>query len=343
MPLDSLPLSVGFFCLGALAIWFAGGRLPETGNSLAGKLGISATAIGLFVLSIVTSLPELSVTLAAMLKEGAPNLAFGNIFGSNNFNITSIVVLELLVAGTFLHNVDSARYSRTCVYLLILTGLTGLGVLVGPHMSSPILPVLLFSVPIVAIFLHDSLTHRKVQAKVAAQTVARDESGGTAGVVLRFLFLSVVVVAGGFMIARGANGIASHEFPGGMTLGHTFVGTLLVAVATSMPEVSVAYAAVKRAGLEDMALGTILGSNMINILVFAVGAPLLALRFSRSAWAMISVSNLVSIAAALLLTLFVLVGIRSRSHRAGGVVARSMVFLAVPVYLVTLYLVYKGA
>jgi cation:H+ antiporter len=333
---------VGFFCLGAVAIWFAGGRLPETGNSLAGKLGISATAIGLFVLSIVTSLPELSVTLAAMLKEGAPNLAFGNIFGSNNFNITSIVVLELLVAGTFLHNVDRARYSRTCVYLLILTCLTGLGVLLGPRMSSPVLPVLLFSVPIIAIFLHDSLTHRKVQGEKTAETAARDEGGGTAGVVLHFLLLSAVVVAGGFMIAKGANGIASHEFPGGMTLGHTFVGTLLVAVATSMPEVSVAYAAVKKSGLEDMALGTILGSNMVNILVFAVGAPLLAFRFSQSAWAMISVSNLVSIAAALLLTLFVLVGIRSRSHRAGRAVARSMVVLAIPVYLITLYIVYRS-
>jgi len=334
---------VALFAVGAAAIWFGGGRLPETGNSLAGKLGISATAIGLFVLSIVTSLPELSVTLAAMLKEGAPDLAFGNIFGSNNFNITSIVVLELLVAGTFLHNVDRARYVRTCVYLLILTTLTGLGVLVGPRMSSPALPVLLFSVPVVAIFLHDSLTHRRLQGKRTADAVARDVSGGTVGVVLRFVLLSAVVVVGGFMIARGANGIASHEFPGGLTLGHTFVGTLLVAVATSMPEVSVAYAAVKRAGLEDMALGTILGSNVVNILVFAVGAPLLAFKFSRSAWAMISVSNLLSVAAALLLTLFVLVGILSRSHRAGRAVARSMVVLAVPVYLITLFLVYRSA
>ncbi len=343
MPLESLPVSVAFFVVGAAAIWLGGSRLPETGNSLAGKLGISATAIGLFVLSIVTSLPELSVTLAAMLKEGAPNLAFGNIFGSNNFNITSIVILELLVAGVFLHNVDRARYTRTCVYLLILTCIAGLGVFIGPRMSSPVLPVLLFSVPIVAIFLHDSLTHRKVQGKRTADAEARDVSGGTGGVALRFLLLSAVVVAGGFMIAKGANGIASYEFPGGMTLGHTFVGTLLVAVATSMPEVSVAYAAVKRAGLEDMAMGTILGSNMINILVFAVGAPLLAFRFSQSAWAVISVSNLVSVAAALLLTLFVLVGILSRSHRAGRAIARSMVILTVPVYLIALFLVYKSA
>ena len=343
MPLDSLPVSVAFFVVGAVAIWLGGSRLPETGNSLAAKLGISATAIGLFVLSIVTSLPELSVTLAAMLKEGAPDLAFGNIFGSNNFNITSIVILELLVAGAFLHNVDRARYVRTCIYLLVLTCVAGLGVFIGPRMSSPVLPVLLFSVPIVAIFLHDSLTHRNVQGKKTADAEARDVSGGTGRVVLRFLFLSAVVVAGGFMIAKGANGIASYEFSGGMTLGHTFVGTLLVAVATSMPEVSVAYAAVKKAGLEDMAMGTILGSNMINILVFAVGAPLLALRFSQSAWAVISVSNLVSVAAALLLTLFVLVGILSRSHRAGRAIARSMVFLAIPVYLIALFLVYRSA
>jgi len=341
LSLDSLPLSVAFFVVGVAAIWLGGGRLPEVGNSLARKLGISATAIGLFVLSIVTSLPQLSVTLAAMLKEGAPNLAFGNIFGSNNFNITSIVILELLVAGVFLHNVDRARYARTCVYLLILTCITGLGVFVGPRMSSPVLPVLLFSVPIVAIFLHDSLTHRKVQGKKTAE--ARDVSGGTRGVVLRFLLLSAAVVAGGFMIAKGANGIASYEFPGGMTLGHTFVGTLLVAIATSMPEVSVAYAAVKRGGLEDMAIGTILGSNMINVLVFAVGAPLLAFRFSQSAWAVISVSNLVSVAAALLLTLFVLIGILSRAHRAGKAIARSMVILTVPVYLIALFLVYKSA
>ncbi|MFH1689323.1 MAG: hypothetical protein ABIE42_03695 [Candidatus Eisenbacteria bacterium] len=338
-----LSLSVALFAVGAIAIWFGGGRLPETGNSLAGKLGISATAIGLFVLSIVTSLPELSVTLAAMLKERAPDLAFGNILGSNNFNITSIVVLELLVVGVFLHNVDSARYARTCVYLLILTCLAGLGVVFGRRIASPALTTLLFSVPIIVVFLHDLLTHRKVQRRSGATTGPREVGGGTSGIVLRFLALSAVVVVGGFMIASGANGIALYEFPGGLRLGHTFVGTLLVAVATSMPEVSVAYAAVRKSKLEDMALGTLLGSNTVNILVFAVGAPLMALRFSESAWTNISGSNLVSIAGAFVLTLFVLVGILSRSHRAGRAIAKTMVALMVPVYLLCLFLVYRNA
>jgi len=342
LPSDNLFWPVVLFVVGAAAIWFGGSRLPETGNKLAGKLGISATAIGLFVLSIVTSLPELSVTLAAMLKEGAPNLAFGNIFGSNNFNITSIVVLELLVTGVFLHNVDRERYTRTCLYLLGLTLVASLGVIFGRHIQSPLLTTLLFSVPIAAIFFYDSLIHGKVRGKAKPAARPVEVEGSTSGIVLRFLALSAVVVAGGFMIASGANGIAMYEFPGGLKLGHTFVGTLLVAIATSMPEVSVAFAAVRRAKLEDMALGTLLGSNAVNILVFAVGAPLMALRFSESAWTNISGVNLVSTAGAFLLTLFVLVGLRSRSHRAGMAVARTMVALMIPVYLLCLFLVYRG-
>jgi cation:H+ antiporter len=197
-------------------------------------------------------------------------------------------------------------------------------------------------VPIVAVFLFDAVSPRVARAEGPPPTEAREVAGSTSGIVRRFLGLSAVVVAGGFMIASGANGIALHEFSGGMRLGHTFVGTLLVAVATSMPEVSVAYGAVRRSKLEDMALGTILGSNAVNILVFAVGAPLMALRFSESAWANISLSNLVSVSGALVLTLFVLVGIQSRSHRAGRAIARTMVALMVPVYLLCLFLVYRG-
>jgi len=340
---------VGLFVVGAAAIWFGGGRLPEVGNSLAGKLGISATAIGLFVLSIVTSLPELSVTLAAMLKEEAPNLAFGNIFGSNNFNITSIAVLELLAAGVFLHTVDLRRYARTCVYLLIMTGIAGLGVVFGPMLPHPALPPLLFSLSIIAVYLHDSITHgrrgrreRARDGEGSAGRPAAGRGGGTARVAWTFAALSAVVVAGGFAIARGANGIAVHRFAGGLMLGRTFVGTLLVAVATSMPEVSVAYSAIRRKGLVDMALGTILGSNTLNITVFALTAPMLAFRFTGSAWGALDPFNIVSVATAVVLTVFVLVGIRSRSARIGVVLTRVLLGLSVPVYLIGLYLVYRG-
>lgn len=337
-------VSVVWFVLGVAAIWLCGGRLPEVGKRLSERLGISATALGLFILSIVTSLPELAVTLAAMLKEGAPDLALGNILGSNNFNLTSIVVLESISVGVFLHHVDEARYTRTCLFLLALTAIVGLGVGLGHRMPHPVLPVLAFSLPVVAIYALDSLLHRRESSSKRSGNTVRT-SGRTAPLALKFALLSAAVVAGGFAVAGGANGIATHPFQIGartLQLGQTFVGTLLVAVATSMPEVSVAYAAVRRAGSPDMALGTLLGSNTINVLVFAIGAPLFALRFSQSAWSAVSGSNLVSVVTALVLTLFVLAGVAGKGNRRGAVIARSLTILMVPVYLVGLYLVFRA-
>ncbi|MBN2564214.1 MAG: hypothetical protein JXB46_00725 [Candidatus Eisenbacteria bacterium] len=373
MAADSFPLSIVLFVLGVAAIWVGGSRLPETGKSLADRLGISVTALGLFVLSVVTSLPELAVTLWAMLGENAPDLAIGNILGSNNFNLTCLVGLELFYGGVLLHSVSWTRYIRTCVVLVAMTVAVGLGIAAGNMPGSPAVSVLLFGVPIVAVYIYDTMTHSGLMKRpVTAQArpilmaepsgigvpegaagqpagAVRSDASGEADrpvwdLVWKFLLLSSLVVLGGFLTARGANGIAIHPFgrPGApLVLGHTFVGTLLVAIATSMPEVSVAYSALRRAGSADMALGTLLGSNAVNILVFAIGTPLLLLRFSRSAWSAVSDANLVSVAGALVLTLLVMVGIAARRWRGGRLITRLAIILMLPVYLLCLALVYQ--
>jgi cation:H+ antiporter len=338
------------FALGVAAIWVGGSRLPETGKLLAECLGISATTLGLFVLSIVTSLPELAVTLWAMIGESAPDLALGNVIGSNNFNLTCIVALQVGFGGVLLHRVGSARYLRTCAALMAMTALVGVGIVAGGVRGPALGSVLLFGLPIVAVFVYDTVTHRNVMRKddtaESACDALRDNAGGAvqARLLLRFLLLTIAVVLGGFLTARGANGIAVHPFERlgePFILGHTFVGTLLVAVATSMPEVSVAYSAVRRASSPDMALGTLLGSNTINILVFVVGTPLLALRFSESAWRTVSDANLVSVSAALLMTLMVVIGIISRRWARGKMFGRATTMLLVPVYVVCVFLVYR--
>lgn len=338
------------FAAGVAAIWLGGSRLPETGKSLADHLGISASALGLFVLSIITSLPELAVTLWAMVGENAPDLALGNIIGSNNFNLTCIVALEAAFGGVLLHRVGSARYLRTCVVLLLMTTFVGLGILTGDIGVPALVHAMIFALPIVAVFVYDTMTHRGVmRANLPTgdiNSVRGDDATrkGLAGLTLRFALLAAAVVAGGFLTAKGANGIALHPFDRAgepFILGHTFVGSLLVAVATSMPEVSVAYSAVRRAASPDMALGTLLGSNAINILVFIAGTPLLALRFSESAWRTVSEVNLVSVSAALLMTLMVMVGIASRRWRGGELVGRVSTTLLIPVYVIFVFLVYR--
>jgi cation:H+ antiporter len=350
LPVDSFPVSVVLFILGVGAIWLGGSRLPETGKVLAERLGISATALGLFVLSIVTSLPELAVTLWAMLGEGAPDLALGNILGSNNFNITTIVALEIGFAGVFLHRVGSTRYLRTGVLLLAMTATVGLGILGGGLRVSPLFHVLIFGLPMAALFVYDTVTHRGVMAGAvlgAEERAAREDTesrDASRGLAFRFSLLAALVVIGGFLTARGANGIAVHPFDrvgAPLILGQTFVGTLLVAIATSMPEVSVAYSAVRRAGSPDMALGTLLGSNSINILVFTVGTPLMLLRFSRSAWSEVSDANSVSVLGGLVLTLLMMVGVAGRKWKRGALATRAATCLMLPVYALCLFLVYR--
>ena len=337
MPVRELAI----FAAAAVAIYASGSRLPVLGKGIATRLGVSASTLGLFVLALITSLPELSITLAALLRERAPDLALGNILGSNNFNITIIAFLELaFVGGGFLGAVHSRRYTRTCRLLLILTALVGAGVLAGRHLGHTILPTVLFGLPIVVIFFVEAsggnvpLEDEEGEDEIAA-------AGSTASLAVRFLFLAGVVVVAGFFMSRSANRIALFQFAmngRSVVLGQTFVGSLLVAVATSLPEVTVAFAAVRHAGSADIALGTLLGSNTINILLFALGAPLLLVGGGGSAWAGVSAVNLVNVVTALLLTSLVLSGIRA--GRGGGTVLgrRVLTGIMVPAYIVCLVL-----
>lgn len=339
-----LHVSVPVFLAAAAAIFWSGMRLPIHGERIAQRAGIGATTLGLFVLAVITSLPELAVTLAAMLGVRAPDLALGNILGSNNFNVTVLAFLPACLAGgTLLRQVDVGRYTRTCVLLLVLTGITGAGIWAGRLMPSGLAAVV-FSLLIVGIFLWELGSARRgialapEGAGVASNRVGADGVGA-------FVLYAAVVVAAGIFISRAGYEIARYEFrtdEGVFTLGRTFVGTLFVAVATSLPEVTVALGAVRKARSADMALGTLLGSNSINLVIFAIGAPFLMIDRGRSGWSEIPPIHMVNVATAILLTLVVLAGMRATAPPAGSRVARSATVALVPIYLVGLFIVYRG-
>jgi cation:H+ antiporter len=343
-------VEIALFVASAVVIIASGTRLPILGQRVAVRLGIGETALGLFVLAVVTSLPELSVTITAMLRERAPDLALGNVLGSNNFNATSIVFLEaLFVGGWFLGAVDSRRYSRTCWLLLGMTGAVGAGVLLEylwPSLLPSWVTALAFGALIVALFAWESKGGRGITLEDDIQTPAEGGEAGPAALA-GFVALSLLVIAGGYALAWTGRTIAEYEFQlNGTTfrLGQTFVGTLFVAIATSLPEVSVAYGALRKAKSTDIALGTLLGSNSFNILVFAIGAPLLMLRGDGlSAWTVVSPVNMVNVVTALVLTLIVLVGMSERWCGKPSWQPKLLAAFMVPIYLVSIYLVGRFA
>ncbi len=339
-----LHVSIPVFVAAAAAILLSGMRLPVLGERVARRAGIGATTFGLFVLAVITSLPELAVTLTAMLGVREPDLAMGNVLGSNNFNVMILAFLPAgLAGGALLRQVDVTRYTRTCLLLLVLTVITGAGIWIGKAMP-PGLAAVVFSLLIVGIFLWEVGSGGRGSALVA-EDPSRASSRSGSGDVAKFWLYAAVVVAAGVLVSRAGNEIAGHEFStarGAFTLGTTFVGTVFVAIATSLPEVTVAFGAVRRARSADMALGTLLGSNSINLVIFAIGAPFLTISGGRSGWSVVQPVHMVNVVTAVVLTLVVLAGMRATALDGRRRAARVATAVLVPIYLVGLFLVYRG-
>ncbi|MFH1502070.1 MAG: hypothetical protein ABIG03_03390 [Candidatus Eisenbacteria bacterium] len=348
---SSIAAPAAAFVVGAAIILLAGSRLPVLGKTLASHVGLDDTAAGLFVLAIITSLPEFAVTLSAM-KLGSADLALGNVLGSNNFNLTTAGFLCLVFGGRLLLRIDPRRYVRVGLLLVASTVVTAAGIVFGRSVGGGA-AVFAFSLPVLVLFVLEFRTAGPLEPLGALETGPALHGQPTIWTLAAFVVLAGIVVAAGILVSLAARLIAAHEFTtaaGPLVLGDTFVGTLLVAVSTSLPEVTVAYSAVRRAGSPDMALGTLLGSNSFNLLVFALGAPLmLAWTTGRgSAWSNLAEAggfaaapwvspNLVNAAVALVLTFLVLGALRSKRAVAAGVV---LAVLSIPVYVLGLYAVF---
>jgi cation:H+ antiporter len=325
-----------FFIFFAVCVYMAGRRLPVLGESIAARLGLSATTIGLFVLSIITSLPELVTTFAAVFLAGAPDMALANVLGSNNFNLTAIVALDLLYGSqAILVGVDH-KYcgSITVLVLISLAALAGIVLIPDIGFGWIGLP----SVIILVILVGGELIGRWSGYVGEASEATAPVTTTRATDALLFAGLSLIVVAAGLGLVTFAERIASTSmvlFGRTYVPGETLVGTALLAVSTSLPEVVVAVAAIRTVRSRNMAIGTLLGSNAFNLSIFC----LVDIAYSTSIWRLLGPANVVNAAVSATLGLIVLAGIKSNLGRRklGPLGTTSMALLVV--YLTGLFIV----
>ncbi|MCK5246072.1 sodium:calcium antiporter, partial [Candidatus Bipolaricaulota bacterium] len=123
------------FLLSATAIILAGIRLAPYGEAIGARTGIGQGWIGLLFLATLTSIPELTTTVTGSMID-APNIALGNAFGSNLFNVVIIAVLDVLLLGRgpFLLKVRSYHVLSGSVAVL-LTLVAALGLVIGSPMT----------------------------------------------------------------------------------------------------------------------------------------------------------------------------------------------------------------
>ncbi len=253
---------LGLFVLG-LVLLVAGAELLVRGASrLAARFGISALVIGLTVVAFGTSAPELAVSLKAGLA-GQPDIALGNVVGSNIFNVLFILGLAALIAPL----VVSQQLVRFDVPLLI--GVSGLLLVMALDGTISVFDGLLLIAGVVSYTAFAIGMSRRESAAMRAEYAREYGDGHSAG--RGHLPLQIaLIVAGLAMLVLGA-----HWLVGGavaiarlLGVGELVIGLTIVAAGTSLPEVATSIVAALR-GERDIAVGNVIGSNLFNILAIA--------------------------------------------------------------------------
>lgn len=266
MPLIQIWLQ---FALCALIITVAGLKLSRYGSIIAEKTGLSGTWIGLIMLASVTSLPELVTGVSAVTIADAPDIALGGVLGSLVFNLTILVVLDLLHRSAPIYTKAQQGHVLSAGFGVALIALTGFSLLLSPRVDGFAIGHVGFYTPliVVAYFIAMRALFGFEKRQLAAFT--EDQTQHFPDVTLRQAILGYSFAAA---IVSGAGAWLPFV---GEALAHaygwhsSFVGTLFVAAATSLPELVVTLAAL-RLGALDMAIANLLGSNLFDILIIAV-------------------------------------------------------------------------
>lgn len=250
----------------SLAIAGAGYFLARYGDVIAEKTNLGGTWIGIILLATVTSLPELTTGLSSVTVADAPNIAVGDLMGSCVFNLLLIAVLDFLYRKMPIYRKVSQGHILSAGFSLILIGIPVLALLAGDAVTLQIGHIGLYSPTIIVLYLVAIRSIYVQEKRTAIDATAENRYDGVSlrEAVIRYAMAGTVVVAAGLAMP-----FAAEELAQAMGWSQSFVGTLLVAVATSLPEAASTIGAL-RIGAVDLAIGNLFGSNLFNILILAI-------------------------------------------------------------------------
>jgi len=258
--------------LGGLGVLYFGAEWLVRGSSrLAASLGVSPIVVGLTVVSMGTSAPELMISVVASLG-GNPDLAIGNVMGSNLANVGLVLGISAIIRP--LH-VSARVVTREVPVMIVITALL-LPLIWNHHIGRLEGLALLTMLVAYLAFVLRTAKAEDPEAPGGEEKSPDEASGFSSGTITRALAFIVLGVAGlvlgAFAIRESAVALAEA-----MGISELVIGITLVSIGTSLPELATCVVAAWRRQA-DIAVGNILGSNVFNIAgvlgVTAIVAPL---------------------------------------------------------------------
>lgn len=226
------------------ADWLTNGAV-----GLATKLGISQIVIGLTIVAIGTSMPEFFVSVVSAIK-GTPDLAVGNIIGSNIFNVLLIVGVAAIVSPI---SIQRTTVRRDIPIAIIASIMLMVMMLDGTVSRMDALVLFVTFIAFIWITLRGS--------KNGLQEVSPKKVMGTAKSIFFILIGLVGLVLGSNIFVDNASSLAH-----GWGISDAVIGLTIVAGGTSLPELATSAVAARK-GDSGIAIGNVLGSNVFNILM----------------------------------------------------------------------------
>ncbi|MAR71899.1 MULTISPECIES: calcium/sodium antiporter [unclassified Halomonas] len=244
--------------LGLVGLLWSADRFVGAAAATAYRAGMSIMLVGMTIVSIGTSAPEIVVSVMASL-DGAPDLATGNALGSNIANIALVLGVTALVVPI------PVRFTIVRRELPLLLGATGLaGYALADGSLERLDAALLIALLVFSLWW-------LFRADEAEQEMADDIPGMALGKAIGWLVLTLaVMIASSRALVWGATELART-----FGVSELVIGLTVVAIGTSLPELAACVAsALKRH--HDLAIGNVIGSNLFNMLAVLPVPALLA-------------------------------------------------------------------
>ena len=249
MPDSSLMLNILYFILGIAGLVIGGEMLVKGSSRLAKGLGISPIIIGLTVVAFGTSSPEFVVCLTAALQ-GASDITIGNIVGSNIANIALILGVAAVIKPISIHDSITKVQVPFMIFLTLMVFIIALNNYIGRAEGL----IIFLALPLLIFYSYYSYKNSNGDDS--------ENNGSSKKPVIQL----VMITAGLFFLIVGARLTVSSGISFARTFGlsELVIGVTIIAIGTSLPELSTAiFSAIKNE--HEILVGNVVGSNIFNL------------------------------------------------------------------------------
>ncbi|MDM9380134.1 sodium:calcium antiporter [Chlorogloeopsis sp. ULAP01] len=323
-----------------ILVIFVGTWLSQSADILAEKTGLGRSWVGAILLAGATSLPELAVGISAIVVFNAPDLAAGGIFGSCLFNLFILALLDIFTGPSPLLQRAQISHALAAGLGSILLGVAAAGILLAQSnnnlivgwVGSPSIVLILLYLVSARIIAQFEL-RRRTEVLEREVEVFQYEHIKRQQAYLTFATLCIAIVVLGVWLASLGDRVATVT-----GLGQSFIGALLLAATTSLPEVVTGLSAI-RLNAVDLAVSNIFGSNIFNMAI--LGIYDLAY-FQGNLWSNINSVHIFTGVVAMMMTSVAIVGLIYRAARPSRLYITWDGLALILLYFSSMYIIYRS-